>query len=49
MIALEIGKSTSLKTGIQKFLKKCIESGAIDRQEGSGRKSTITAKVRRLV
>ena len=34
---------------MQKFLKKYTESGAIGRQEGSGRKSKITAEVRRLV
>ena len=37
------------RQGVQKFLKKYIENGAIGRQEGSGRKSKITAEVRRLV
>ena len=37
------------RQGVQKFLKKYTESGAIGRQEGSGRKSKITAEVRRLV
>ena len=37
------------RQGMQKFLKKYTESGAFGRQEGSGRKSKITAEVRRLV
>ena len=37
------------RQGIQKFLKKYTESGTIGRKEGSGRKSKITAEVRRLV
>ena len=37
------------RQGIQKFLKKYTECGTIGRKEGSGRKSKITAEVRRLV
>ena len=37
------------RQGIQKFLKKNIESGTIGRQEGSGINTTTTAEVRRLV
>ena len=37
------------RQGIQKFLKKYTEIGTIGRKEGSGRKSKITAEVRRLV
>ena len=35
------------RQGIQKFLKKYTECGAIGRMEGSGSKSKITAEVRR--
>ena len=37
------------RQGIQKFLKNYTESGTLGRKEGSGRKSKITAEVRRLV
>ena len=37
------------RQGIQKFLKKYTECGTIGRKEGSGRKSKLTAEVRRLV
>ena len=37
------------RLGIQKFLKKYTEIGTIGRKEGSGRKSKITAELRRLV
>ena len=37
------------RQGIQKFLKKYTECGSIGRKEGSGRKSKLTAEVRRLV
>ena len=37
------------RQGIHKFLKKYKECGAIGRQEGTGRKTKISAEVRRLV
>ena len=45
---LEQESQPASREGIQKFLKKYIESGAIGRQECSGRKLKIT-EVRRLV
>ena len=40
---------SATRQGIQKFLKKYTECGTIGRKEGSGRKSKITAEVRRLL
>ena len=37
------------RQGLQKYLKKYEECGSIRRREGAGRKTKITAKVRRLV
>ena len=37
------------RQGIQKFLKKYEECGTIGRREGAGRKTKISAEVRRLV
>ena len=43
-----IAKISATRQDIQKFLKKDTECGTIGRNEGSGRKSKITAEVRRL-
>ena len=37
------------RQGVHKFLKKYEDGGTIGRQEGAGRKTKITAEVRRLV